>query len=159
VGPLEREPGGARARHEIPGGPVEQVAAGVADAGRLAAGQRMPRHQARLVHRGDERPLDRADVGDDRVRPRHGQRVGHGPGQRPHGRGHHDDVRVGHPALGLDGPAAQRRRDGAGIGIRARDPGPAALAGGERDGAADEAQSGDGDVQATGPARPRRPRR
>ena len=58
---------GARRRRQVPGRAVEQVGAGVLDAGRLGAGERVAADEARVVDRVDDRALGRADVGDDAV--------------------------------------------------------------------------------------------
>ena len=62
-------------RRQVPGGVLEEIGAGVLDARRLRARQRVAADEARVVDAPHERPLDRADVGHHAVRPRRRQHV------------------------------------------------------------------------------------
>ena len=64
---LVERPARARGRRQVPGGAVEQLGAGVADARARGAGERVPADEALVVGRLDDRALRRADVGDDAV--------------------------------------------------------------------------------------------
>ena len=117
---LEQHPRARRGRRQVPGLVVEEVLAGVLDAGRLAAGQRMAADEALVVAPGDDRALRRADVGHHagvrRRRPGPRRRV---CGQRVDGHGDERGVGAGQ-RLGQAGarlveravrPAPARRAD------------------------------------------------
>ena len=97
---------------------VEQVGAGVLDAGVLGAGQRMAADEAGIVVGGDDLALGGADVGDHAVRGRSGQRLAHQRRQAADGHGHEHRLGVGDGG----GDRAARAVQRAELRARARAP-------------------------------------
>ena len=79
---------GALCRGQVPAGALEEVGAGVLDAGRLGPGQRVAADEALVVaERGDQLALGRADVGDHGLGAAGRQRLAApGPAAPPPGR-------------------------------------------------------------------------
>ena len=71
-------------RRQVPDRALEQVGAGVLDAARLRACDRVTAHEPLVVERLDQPALGRADVGDQAVGARGCQGRAHLVGQRPH---------------------------------------------------------------------------
>ena len=148
------DPGRARARCEVPGRLAEEVGAGVFDAGRLGARDRVPADEALVRGAVHDRELGGADVGDGGVVRRRGERFGHESRQRPYWGAHEADLRIGHGG----GQGARRAIHGTALGCRAQhlrievpaDDLMAALPRSEPDRAADQPHTEDSDPHVSG---------
>ena len=121
---LVEDAGRPRRRRQVPRRAVEQLGAGVLDARRLGAGERMAADEARVGDGGDDRPLGRADVGHDAARAGVRQRLAHGARQRADRRGDERGVRAvqrlrRRRARGVEHTARERRLEHAGCGVEA----------------------------------------
>ena len=147
-------------RRQVPGRALEEVLAGVLDARRLGARQRVAADEALVVDRRDDRALRRADVGDDAVRPaRAASTAPTVAGQRADRRGDERRVRAARAPSASESRPRRRRRARAprarrGVRVPAADVRAEPLARGQPDRPADEPDAEDRD-----PSHGRRPAR
>ncbi len=93
---------------QVPAGPVEEILAGVLDARRLRAGERMAADEALVGGSAGEGALGRADVRDHAVGSRGLQSRGHRVGQGADGSGDEHDLGACDGRVQADGPGVDR---------------------------------------------------
>ena len=138
----------ARARSQVPRGALEEVRAGVLDAGGLRARDRMAADEALVLDMGGNAALRGADVGDDRLGAGTGQRLVHKGGKRPDGSAGEDRIRARHGLGGgsgraVDRPSIEGGPENLAVSVEARDL-SATAPGGEANRPTDQADAEDG---------------